>query len=297
MLKAAKAKLLVGRKHPVINELLKTLAIIVGAVSVAAGLELFLVPNNFLDGGVTGVSILLTHAFPHIPLGVFIGILNIPFLFVAYKHAGFRSAFRTALGIASLSISTILMHHVHPLTSEFVLALGYGGLLLGAGVGIALRYGGALDGTEIMAVFLANRSRYSVNQIILAVNFCIFLVAAFTESPENAMASFLLFYVVVTPIIKKIVDGGNDMKTIQIMSKNHEAVAEAVHIALNRKVVFVDAHKDDINDTLKIVTTFCARAEESMLVEAIEEVDPDAVIVVTDAANLHGSVFSNNKHH
>lgn len=296
MLKAAKAQIVHRAKNPVINELLRIIAIIIGAVSVATGLELFLVPNGFLDGGVTGVSILLSQAI-NMPLGLFIGVLNLPFLFIAYKHAGIKSAYRTALGIAALAISTLFLHHFHELTHEFVLALGYGGLLVGAGVGIALRYGGALDGTEILAVYVANRTRYSVNQIILSVNFCIFVVAAFTTSPEKAMASFLLFYVVVTPIIKKIIEGGNEMKTIQVMSKNHEEVAEAIHNALNRKVIFMDAHKDDINDTLKIVMTFVARVEEPELVEAVEAVDPDAVIVVTDAANLHGSVFAQNKHH
>jgi len=296
MLKAAKAGLIRGNKHPVIGEVLKISAIMVGAVLVAVGLELFLVPNGFLDGGVVGISIILTSFF-NIPLGVFIGILNIPFLVVAFKHAGFKSAVRTALGIATLSFSTILLHHSHPLTEEFVLALGYGGLLLGVGVGLALRYGGALDGTEILAVTLANRTRFGVDQIILAINFFIFLVAAFVFTPERAMASFLLFYVVVTPIIKKVMEGGNEAKTVQIMSKMHTEIADAIHEALNRKVIFVDAHKDDINDTLKIVTTFCARAEEATLIEAVDAVDPEAVIIITEAANIHGSIFSKNKHH
>lgn len=293
MLKAARTKI---RRHPVLTEVTKAAVIMLGAVLVAAGLELFLVPNDFLDGGVVGVSIILSN-FINVPLGVFIGVLNIPFLVVAYKHSGFKTAARTALGIATLSIATILLHHSDPLTEEFVLALGYGGVLVGVGVGLALRFGGALDGTEILAVTLATRTRFGVEQIILAINFVIFVVAAFVLSPERAMASFLLFYVVVTPIIKKVMDSGNDMKVIQIMSSNHEDVAEAIHEVLNRKVIFTDAHKDDINDTLKIVTTFVARAEEAILVERVEEVDPEAIILVTDAANLHGSIFTKNKHH
>lgn len=296
MLRKTKAQLVKRSKHPIINELFKTVIIMLGAVLVAVGLELFLVPNGFLDGGVVGISIILTN-FINLPLGAFIGLLNIPFLFIAYNHAGIKSAIRTALGIATLSFSTILLHHSEPLTTEFVLALGYGGLLLGVGVGLALRYGGALDGTEILSLSIATKTRFSVDQLILFINFFIFLVAAFVFTPEQAMASFLLFYVVVTPIIKKVMEGGSEMKTIQIMSTKHAEIAEAIHEKLNRKVIFVDAHKDDLNDNLKIVFLFIARVEESILVETVEEIDEDAIVVVTDAANLHGSIFAKNKHH
>jgi len=297
MLKAAKDLFLDRRKkHPILNELFKIGMIFIGAILVASGLELFLVPNGFLDGGVVGISIILTN-FIDLPLGVFIGVLNIPFLVVAYRHAGIKSAFRTAFGIATLSVATILLHHFEPLTHEFVLALGYGGLLLGVGVGMALRYGGALDGTEILSVSIATKSKFTVDQLILVINFFIFIIALFVFGAERAMASFLLFYLVVTPIIKKVIDGGSSTKAVQIFSKKHAEIAEAVHVTLNRKVVFVDAHKDDINDTLKIVSTFCARAEEALLVEAVEAVDPDAIVIINDAANIHGSIFTKNKHH
>ncbi len=290
-------KLIADRNpHPVLVETLKTVAVVFGAVLVGFGLEQFLIPNGFLDGGVVGVSIILSN-FISIPTGIFIAVLNIPFLFIAYKHAGWTTTFRTALGVAALAFSTIILHNIPPLTEEFFLALGYGGVLVGAGVGIALRFGGALDGTEILAVYLANRTRFGVDQIILIINAVIFTVAAFVLSPDAAMASFLLFYIVVTRIIKYVMQGGNEAQIIQILSTKHQEISEAIHTTLNRKVTFIDAHKDDIEDTLKIVMTYCARFEESMLVEAVEEVDPDAVIIVTDAANLHGSIFTQNKHH
>lgn len=296
MLRTAKGHLDSKKTHPVMHELFKTLMVVIGAVLVAVGLEQFLVPNGFLDGGIVGISIILTNFFD-LPLGVFIGILNIPFLVLAFRHSGVKSALRTALGIAVLSIGTIYLHHFEPLTDEFTLALGYGGLLVGVGVGLALRYGGALDGTEILAVTISSKKNLGVEQIILAINFVIFLIAAFVFTPERAMASFLLFYIVVTPMIKKVMEGDSEVKTVQIMSSNHEGIGDAVHKAINRKVVYVDAHKDDINDTLKIVTTFVARFEESALVESIEAVDPDAVIVFSDASTVRGGMFSKNKHH
>jgi uncharacterized membrane-anchored protein YitT (DUF2179 family) len=281
--------------HPVLNEGFKVLMIIIGAILVAVGLELFLVPNGFLDGGIVGISIILSN-FIQIPLGIFIGVLNIPFLFLAYKHSGLKTAIRTALGIATLSVSTIVLHHSEPITTEFVLALGYGGVLLGVGVGLALRYSGALDGTEILAVTLSSKVNIGVEQIILIINFFIFLVAGFVFGPERALASFLLFYIVVAPMIKKVMEGGDEIKTVQIISTKHQEIADNIHEVLNRKVVFVDAHNDDIADNLKVVLTFVARYEENTLMEVVEEIDNKAVVVFNDSSNIRGGIF-NNKHH
>lgn len=288
------------KSHPVLNELFKTGAVIFGALLVAVGLEMFLVPNGFLDGGVVGISIILSN-YIALPLGAFIGILNLPFLFIAYRHSGWRTAVRTALGIGTLSAGTIILHHFHaePLTTEFTLALGYGGLLLGVGVGLALRYGGALDGTEILAVSLSNKINLGIDQIILIINFFIFVVAAFVFTPERAMASFLLFYIVVTPIIKKVMEGEDGTKTVQILSTKHSEITDAIHEKLNKKVVLIDAHKDDLLEghELKILFTFVARIEESVLAETVEAIDPDAIIVFSDVANVRGGMFNKNKHH
>lgn len=286
------------QSHPLLHELFKISAVIFGAILVAVGLELFLVPNGFLDGGVVGISIILTN-YIQIPLGVFIAVLNVPFLFIAFKHSGWKTAVRSAVGIAVLSVATVFLHHSEPLTEEFTLALGYGGLLLGVGVGLALRYGGALDGTEILSVSLSNKINMGVDQIILIINFFVFLVAAFVFTPERAMASLLLFYIVVTPIIRKVMEGGSETKTVQVLSTQHEAITEAIHEKMNKKVVLYDAHKDDLDPghSLKIIFTFVARIEESALAEIVEEIDPDAIIVFSEVANIRGGTFNKNKHH
>ncbi len=286
----------VSSSHPVLKETFKILAIIFGAVSVAAGLELFLVPNGFLDGGVTGISIMLSSAFPNVPLGIFLAVLNLPFIILAWKFSGWHNAFRTALGIAVLSVSTVVLHHFEALTHEFVLALGYGGVCVGIGVGLALRYGGALDGIESLAHILSNRTNLEVDKIILTFNFFVFLVAIFVYSPEQAMASFLLFYVVVAPMIKRIVNVGTDVKTVQIISTYHSEIGEMIKNELGRKVIYTDAHKDNMTDDLKIVTTFISRMEESNLVETVETIDPKAIVILNDAASVHGGMFSNKKH-
>lgn len=275
-----------------------------GAVLVSCGLELFLVPNNFLDGGITGISIILTH-FINAPLGIFIGLFNIPFIIISYIFLGKRTAVKATIGVISLALCTILLHHHEPVTKEFTLALGYGGLLVGAGVGLALRYGGALDGTEALAVVISQKTNFNIEQIILAINLIIFVIAAFTISPESAMASFLLFYIVVTPIISKVMDGGNEMKTAQIITTECHAIIEEIHQKLNRRVVITQGHKtffgditEDGDDTnVKILTVIISRIEETILQDIVEKNDDKAVMVFYDAASIHGGVFRKDKHH
>src|SRR5574342_378802 len=121
--------------------------IILGAVLMGIGIEEFLVQNNILDGGIVGISIILSH-LTGIKLGIYIFVLNIPFLYIGYKQIGKTFALSTLLGIAVLSITTILLHDVPVITEDLLLATVFGGIVLGTGVGIVIRYGGSLDGTE-----------------------------------------------------------------------------------------------------------------------------------------------------
>lgn len=281
-----KAKKKFSNLHPFWKEVFQTGAVLVGAILVAVGLEFFLVPNGFLDGGVTGISIMLSNLL-NLPLGLFIAVLNLPFVIMAWKFSGIRNAGRTAIGIAALTIATLILHHSEPLTREFVLALGYGGVLLGVGVGLALRYGGALDGIESLAHILSHKTTLDVSKIILSANFVIFIVAGFIISPEQAMASFLLFYIVVAPMIKRIVDAGSDVRVVQIISNKHVEVSEAIHKKMHRKVIFTDAHRDRLDDDLKIVTTFISQSEESQLTDVVDDVDEDAIIIFNEASSVN----------
>lgn len=281
-----KAKKRFANLHPFWKETFQIAMVIIGAFLVAFGLEFFLVPNGFLDGGITGISIMLSTSL-NLPLGLFIAVLNLPFIALAWKFSGIRNAGRTALGIAALAGATLLFHHKEPLTHEFVLALGYGGVLLGVGVGLALRYGGALDGIESLAHILSHKTNLDVGKIILGANFFIFIVAAFVYTPERAMASFLLFYIVVAPMIKRIVDAGSDVRVVQIISNKHSEVSDAIHVKMHRKVIFTDAHRDRLDDDLKIVTTFISQSEETQLTDVIDEVDPDAIIIFNEASTVN----------
>jgi len=280
-------------------ELYRYVSIILGGVLVALGLEAFLIPNGFIDGGVTGISIILSTLIP-VPVGIFIAILNIPFVIVAWVKLGSKAALKTLVGVGSLAFSAVLLHHMEPWTENFILALGYGGLFLGLGIGIALRQGGALDGTESLASIISSNSRFSIDQLILAVNVVIFTVAGFLLEPQQAMASALLFYVVVTPIIKKVVDGGSTMKQVRIIASNSEDIAAAISKVTHRRVtVGVRRVYDEgrFDKEISEITFPVSRLQEAQVTEAVQDVDPEAVISFVEISTLRGGAYERESTH
>jgi uncharacterized membrane-anchored protein YitT (DUF2179 family) len=288
-------------KHPVAAEAYKIVSIMVGAIIFAIGLEGFLIPNGFLDGGVVGVSILLTE-FVSLPMGVFIGLLNIPFVLLAWAMIGHRSAVRSGVGIATLSAATIYLHHMHPFTEQSWLALVCGGAMIAVGIGIALRHGGALDGTEVLATILASRTQYTVGQLILYINLCVFTVAGLVLGWEAALLSAVLFYVVVKDLVDQIAHGEHGARRARVTTTQHEPVARMIASRINRPVL-VDEHThwyaDGPGEKVWVVTFACSRMEEATLVEDIEEIDPEANVTFSEITNLHGPMYESmtNKGH
>lgn len=136
---------------------IRIVAVSLGAFIMAFGLELFLIPNNVLDGGVVGVSIISSH-FMNVPMGTLVFFINIPFIFIGYKQLGKTFTILTGIGIAVLSISSTYLHQFDAITDELLLATVYGGTLIGIGVGIAIKFGGCLDGSEVLAILLEQKN-------------------------------------------------------------------------------------------------------------------------------------------
>jgi uncharacterized membrane-anchored protein YitT (DUF2179 family) len=280
--------------HPILRELYHIALVVGGGLLAALGLEAFLIPHGFLDGGLTGISIILSK-FIDIPVGVFIAVLNLPFIALTWWKLGRRSALRTTLGVATLATFAVLWHHMDPWTDNYVLALFYGGALLGFGVGIALRNGGALDGTEALATIISNRSAYSVDQLILGINVCVFLVAGFVMDWQSAMSSALLFYVVVSTLIDKIVNGTNEFKSAVVSTEHPEAVAETI-VSITKRHVVIDEkkhwkHGEGFVGKVHQLRFILTRLEASELTERIIETDPDAVVVFSEVSSLRGGVY------
>ena len=185
--------------------LLRILFITIGAVLMAVALEVFLVPNYILDGGITGISIILSHITGW-RLGIFIFLLNLPFIYIGYKQIGKTFALTTLYGIIVLSITSVLLHNVMIVTDDLLLVTVFGGIVLGMGVGIVIRYGGSLDGTEILSILLTNKLPFSVGEIIMFFNFFIFAAAGFIFSWERAMYSIITYFIAYK-VIDIIIEG------------------------------------------------------------------------------------------
>lgn len=211
--------------------------VITGAIIMAIGLEQFLVPNNILDGGIVGISIIVSH-LSGLPLGLFIFLLNIPFFFLGYKQIGKTFALSTALGITTLSIATVLLHPIEPVTNDLLLSTVFGGIVLGTGVGIVIRYGGSLDGTEIMAILFNKNSPFSVGEIIMFFNLIIFAIAGFVFTWEQAMYSVLAYFIAYKTI-DVVIQGLDESKSVYIISEEYEEIGRAIMDRLGRGVTYL----------------------------------------------------------
>lgn len=269
----------------------KMIMIIIGAAIAAYGLEAVLIPNNVIDGGVTGVSIMGAEVL-ELPLGLFLFILNIPFVYLGYKQIGKTFAIMSIVGIAALSLGTVLMHDISPILSEkdHLLVVASGGILLGVGIGIVLRNGGALDGSEVLAVLISRKVPFSVGDIILLINVFIFAIAAFVYNLESALYSALTYYIAKT-VIDIVQVGLEKSKSVQIISKSSKDIGDAIQARLGRSLTYTTGRGGFSNEESEIITCVINRMEETKLLDIIREHDSGAFVVVSDVSEVRGGNF------
>jgi uncharacterized membrane-anchored protein YitT (DUF2179 family) len=275
--------------------LVRILLITLGAALMGVGLEIFLVPNNVIDGGITGISIILSY-ITGLKLGVFIFILNIPFVFIGYKQIGKTFAFSTLYGIIILSITTTLLHPVPALTQDILLATVFGGIILGIGVGIVIRYGGSLDGTEILAILFNNKVPFSVGEIIMFFNLFILGSAGFVFTWDRAMYS-LIAYFVAYKTIDVTITGLDESKSAWIISDNSKEIGEAIMNRLGRGVTYINGEGAYSGDDKKVIFCVINRLEEAKLKEIVTEYDDSAFLAVADIAEVRGGRFKKKDIH
>ncbi|WP_430337089.1 YitT family protein [Rossellomorea vietnamensis] len=283
------------KKIPLKEVVKRAFLITVGAVIMAVGLEIFLVPNQVIDGGIVGVSIMLSH-ITGIKLGLFIFILNIPFFFIGYKQIGKTFAFSTLYGIIVLSISTTFLHPVAAFTQDILLASLFGGIVLGIGVGMVIRYGGSLDGTEILAILSSKRLPFSVGEIIMFVNLFILASAGFVFSWDRAMYSLLAYYVAFK-LIDITIKGLDESKSVWIISENYEEIGDALLHRLGRGVTYLKGEGAFSGDDKKVIFCVITRLEEAKLKDIVAEHDPSAFLAIADIAEVRGGRFKKKDIH
>lgn len=273
----------------------RILLITIGAILMAVGLEIFLVPNNVIDGGITGISIMLSYLTGW-KIGIFLFILNIPFFFIGYKQIGKTFALSTLYGIIILSITTTLLHPVPAFTQDILLATVFGGIVLGIGVGIVIRYGGSLDGTEILAILFNNKLPFSVGEIIMFFNLFILGSAGFVFTWDRAMYS-LIAYFVAYKTIDITITGLDESKSVWIISDNAKQIGDAILSRLGRGVTYINGEGAYSGDDKKVIFCVINRLEEAKLKEIVTENDSSAFLAVADIAEVRGGRFKKRDIH
>ncbi|WMM11139.1 YitT family protein [Staphylococcus simulans] len=275
--------------------IIRILFLTIGSMLTAVGLELFLVPNKLLDGGIVGVSIILSH-LTGLSLGVFIFILNLPFFFLGYKQIGKTFAVSTLYAITVLSIGTMLLHDIPAVVREPLLITIFGGAIVGIGVGLVIRAGGSMDGTEIMSILVHNRLPFSVGEIVMIFNFFIFAVAGFVFTWESAMYSVVAYFIAFK-MIDLILIGLDESKAVWIISDEYKEIGEAINDRLGRGVTYLHEEGAYTGDPRKVVFTVITRVEEAKLKEVVIQIDPNAFLSFGNVSEVRGGHHRKKKIH
>lgn len=269
--------------------------ILIGSAMFSVGLEIFLVPNNIIDGGIVGISIIVSY-LTDIPVGIYLFVLNLPFLYLGYKQMGKTFAVSTLLGVTGISIGTQLLHPVASLTDDLLLAAVFGGIILGVGVGLVIRYGGSLDGTEIVAILFSKKSPFSVGEIVMFFNLFILTSAGFVFGWDRAMYSLMAYY-----IAFKVIDitllGFDESKSAWIISDNYKEIGDTIMSRLGRGVTFLSGEGAYTGDEKKVIFCIITRLEEAKLKSIVDELDPGAFLAVGNIHDVKGGRFKKKDIH
>jgi uncharacterized membrane-anchored protein YitT (DUF2179 family) len=251
----------------------------IGSALVSIGLEIFLLPNNVIDGGMTGISIIASH-LTGISLGIFIVLLNLPFVIIGYKQIGKTFAFSTIFAVICFAIGVSILHPVPGITQDILLATIFGGIIMGAGVGLIIRNGGSLDGTEITAIILEKRLPFSVGEIVMFFNFFILGSSGFIFGWDRAMYS-LIAYFIAFKTIDITVEGLNELKAVIIVSDKNKDISEAIMARLGRGITILDGKGGYTGNKTNVIYVVLSRLEITKLKDIVNGFDEEALITIT----------------
>ena len=267
------------KTNDILIKLSRVFFMILGSILAAIGLEIFLIPNNIIDGGITGISIMVSH-LTSIQLGVFIFIFNLPFVIIGYRQIGKTFALSTIFSVICFSIGVTLLHPVAGITQDTLLATIFGGIILGVGVGLIIRNGGSLDGTEIVAILLEKRSAFSIGEIVMFINFFILGISGFLFGWDRAMYS-LIAYFIAYKTIDITVEGLEESKAVIIVSDKNKDISEAIMDRLGRGITLLDGKGAYSGVETDVIYVVLSRLEISKLKSIVNGFDEDALITIT----------------
>lgn len=267
------------------NHMIPYLFLSCGAVLAAFALEEFLVPFTILDGGVVGVSMILNQ-LTGFSLSLFILFLNIPFIIVGVKRLGRIFLARAVYSMLLFSVLLEVFHDLPPVTDQDLLVVVFGGVLLGLGVGLILRSGGCLDGTEIVALILSKSGRFSVGQIIFGFNVIIYGTAGVLFGLDRALYS-LLTYFITSRIIDMVENGMDQGKSVMIITDDGKEIADAIHAQLGRTCTLLEG-TGLISGRKVVLYCVVTRVEVPSVKRIIREIDAPAFVTISDVSEIVG---------
>jgi uncharacterized membrane-anchored protein YitT (DUF2179 family) len=278
-----------------LRELKNLVFITLGILSAGMGLHGFLESSRFIDGGVTGVSMLLAKVL-NWPLSALILVINLPFIALGYRQIGRAFALRSGVAICGLSLCLATVHYPD-VTPDKLLTAVFGGFFIGAGMGLAIRGGAVLDGTDIAALVISKRSHlFRVGDVILALNTVIFLAAAFFLGVDSALYS-ILTYISASRTLDFLLHGIEQYTAIVIVSEKSDAIRRAITGDLGRGVTVYKARGGMTGADEEILFCVVTRLEIGKVMDLVEELDPSAFTVVYPLAEAQGGVLKKPAHH
>lgn len=258
----------------------------VGAVAAAFALEEFLVPATILDGGIVGVSMIISQLTP-IPLGVLTFVLNIPFLILGGKNMGLRFVVSTAYSMSLFSVLLAVFADLQNATQDPLLAVVFGGVLLGVGVGLVLRGGGCLDGTETVALLISRKTRLSVGQIVFGCNVVIYAAAGLLFGLDRAMYS-LLTYFITFKIIDVVENGMEEVKSVMVITEDGTYMANAIYNEIGRTCTILEG-TGLISGEKAVLYCVVTRIELPAIRRIIQRADQSAFVTISDVNEVIGN--------
>lgn len=275
------------------------LQISIGICLAVLAMKGFMIPNRFMDGGVTGISILLHEIF-HINISLLIILLNVTFIYLGYKKIGKTFAVQTTIAVVLLAIG-LFFFHISPITTDKLLIAIFGGILMGAGVGLVIRGGGVIDGAEVIAVFTKRKTGFSNTEIIMLINIIIFAVAAIQFGIETAMYSIITYFTA-SRATNYVVDGIEEFTAMNIISSHDEEVKNFLVNELGKGITVYKGERGylpgsfNIKTDCEIIVTIVTRLEIKQIQDALIKIDPRVFVYVQSIKEATGGVLKPKAH-
>ncbi|MBK5285441.1 MAG: YitT family protein [Bacteroidia bacterium] len=276
----------------IIRNVKDIILVTIGIFSAAFGFKGFLLANHFIDGGATGISLLIS-ALTSIPLYILLIVVNIPFVILGYKVISKPFAFKTALAISGLAL-VVAAVDFPVVTKDNLLVALFGGFFLGAGIGLSVRGGAVIDGTEVLAIFLSRKLRTTIGDIIIMINILIFSAAAYLLSVEIALYS-MVTYLSASKTLDFVVEGIEEYTGVTIISSHSDEIRQMIIRTMGRGVTIYNGKrgfgKQGEAKNIEIVYTVITRLELSRINAEIEKIDPNAFVVMSSVKDTKGGLI------